>query len=133
MTAESRADLDAWLAADTRHRGAYIRACAWLRATEVAVIASRSPGPIIPSRASDNDNDRIEPGTLRRLASRWSGRAVAGGEANAMSLAKVVAVGVTVQGLVTRPAMVTRHTENGRASSRAGVCQYVKRWVAAVA
>src|SRR3546814_5943579 len=40
MTAESRADLDAWLAADTRHRGAYIRACAWLRATEVAVIGS---------------------------------------------------------------------------------------------
>src|SRR3546814_2538980 len=96
MTAESRADLDAWLAADTRHRGAYIRACAWLRATEVAVIAARSPGPIIPSRASDNDNDRIAPGTLRRLASRWSGRAVAGGAAVAMSLAMLVAVGVPV-------------------------------------
>ena len=102
MTAESRADLDAWLAADTRHRGAYIRACAWLRAAEVAVIAARSPGPIIPSRASDNDNDRIAPGTLRRLASRWSGRAVAGGAAVAMSLAMLVAVGVPVPGLVTR-------------------------------
>src|SRR3546814_7557070 len=106
MTAESRADLDAWLAADTRHRGAYIRACAWLRATEVAVIAARSPGPIIPSRASANDNDRIAPGTLRRLASRWSGRAVAGGAAVAMSLAMLVAVGVPVPGLVTRTDLV---------------------------
>ena len=106
MTAESRADLDAWLAADTRHRGAYIRACAWLRAAEVAVIAARSPGPIIPSRASDNDNDRIAPGTLRRLASRWSGRAVAGGAAVAMSLAMLVAFGVPVPGLVTRTDMV---------------------------
>ncbi len=105
MTAERLADLDAWLAADTRHRGAYIRACAWLHAAEDAVIAAHrepaTPGPIAPLRVSENDNDRIAPGALRRLASRWSGRAVAGGAAVAMSLAMLVAVGVPVPGLVT--------------------------------
>lgn len=103
LTAESRADLDAWLMADTRHRGAYIRACAWLRAAEDAVIASRALAtsvPTAPARASDNDS--VAPGALRRLASRWSGRAVAGGAAVAMSLAMLVAIGVPVPGLVTR-------------------------------
>src|SRR3546814_21095410 len=71
MTAESRADLDAWLAADTRHRGAYIRACAWLRATEVAVIAARSPGPIIPSRASRSEERRVGKGCVSTCRSRW--------------------------------------------------------------
>ncbi|HWV59758.1 MAG TPA: FecR domain-containing protein [Sphingopyxis sp.] len=109
MNAQSRADLEAWLSADTRHRGAYIRACAWLRAAEhVATAAHRAPAasvPIVPLRTSDNDNDGdnegIAPGALRMLASRWSGRAVAGGAAVAMSLALLVAVGVPVPGLVT--------------------------------
>lgn len=105
MTARSRADLEAWLATDTRHRGAYIRACAWLRAAEDAAIAAhQAPAatvPIASLRASDNDNDGIAPGAWRRFASRWSGRAVAGGAAVAMSLAMLVAVGVPVPGLVT--------------------------------
>ena len=105
MTAQSRANLEAWLSADTRHRGAYIRARAWLRAAEDAVIAThRAPTASVATaslRASDNDNNGITPGAWHRLASRWSGRAVAGGAAVAMSLALLVAVGVPVPGLVT--------------------------------
>lgn len=105
MNAQIRADLEAWLSADTRHRGAYIRACAWLHAAEDAVIAAhRAPAASVATaslRTSDNDNDGIAPGALRRLASRWSGRAMAGGAAVAMSLALLVAVGVPVPGLVT--------------------------------
>lgn len=38
MSPSSRIALDSWLAADRRHRGAFMRACAWMRATEDAVI-----------------------------------------------------------------------------------------------
>ena len=50
MTPESRAEFDAWLAADRRHQGAYLRARAALYAMEDAVTNSRSE-PV-----SSNDN-----------------------------------------------------------------------------
>jgi transmembrane sensor len=107
MTPESRSNLEAWLVADTRHRGAYVRACAWLRAAEDAVVAAHSmPAAVktIPSQPmSVNDNgpqrNGIASGTLRGAFFRWSGRAVAGGAALAMSAAALVAVGVPVPGL----------------------------------
>ena len=49
MTPESRAEMEAWLAADTRHRGAFLRACAWLRVVEDAVVDAHSP-PSDPDR-----------------------------------------------------------------------------------
>lgn len=107
ITPESRAGLEAWLAADRRHRGAYMRACAWLRAIEDAVVEGHSPPAVLsaipshPMSVNDNgsDRDEVAPGALRGAFFRWSGRAVAGGTALAMSLAALVAVGVPVPGL----------------------------------
>lgn len=105
MTAETKANFDAWLAADTRHRGAYIRASAWLLAAENAVVQARPDSAAQPlnPRASDNDNHAITLGAMRRYATRWSGRAMAGGSAVAMSLALLIALGVPLPGLVDRP------------------------------
>lgn len=99
MTPESRADLQAWLAADTRHRGAYARACAWLRAMEDAVVDAH-PAPATSS-ANNSRSGYAEPAAtpLRGAFYRWSGRAAAGGAALALSLAALAAVGVPVSGL----------------------------------
>lgn len=103
MTPESRVELDAWLAADTRHRGALVRARAWMRATEDAVIEAHSvevPSPDIPFPASDNDNgsgpDETVAAPLRRGVSRWSGRAAAGAAALTICVTALVAAGVPV-------------------------------------
>lgn len=116
LTPEIRADLDAWLAADRRHRGAYMRACAWLRAVEDAVVDAHTAPPdvsTISSRAvSANDKGPdtydVARGTLRRAFFRWSGRAVAGGAALAMSVAALVAVGVPVPGFFSEADTGTR-------------------------
>lgn len=52
MIPESRAELDAWLAANTRHRGAYVRARAWMRATEDAVVEACSRAVVEANPAS---------------------------------------------------------------------------------
>lgn len=87
MTPESRADLESWLMADRRHHGAYMRACAWLRAVEDAVVkaheaevlipepalstAPDGPAPAAAQPASHNDNERNKTGSQRsrRLSS----------------------------------------------------------------
>lgn len=116
LTPASRTDLDAWLAADARHRGAYTRACAWLHAMEDSVIEGHSaPGaPSVvrsfPLSVNDNGSDcnELAPRTLRAAFFRWSGRAAAGGAALAMSLGDLVALGVPVAGLFGDTAPVTR-------------------------
>ncbi|MGL3823121.1 FecR family protein [Sphingopyxis sp. R3-92] len=105
MIPESRAELDAWLAADTRHRGAYVRACAWMRATEDAVVeaCSRAVGDadiavstpdlsVAPAAASMVMQDETV-GPLRGGLVRWTGRAAATGAALAASVALMVAAG----------------------------------------
>jgi len=115
MTPESRADLERWLAADRRHRGAYIRARAWLRAAEEAVVEARAAAVSPPVAAaplvSDNDNERdhgeqsrsfaapTPARPLRRALPRWGGRIVAGGGALAASLAVLLALGVPLPSL----------------------------------
>ncbi|MFA6113589.1 MAG: FecR domain-containing protein [Sphingomonas sp.] len=104
MSPESRAELDAWLAADPRHRGAFARVRAALHVMEQAVVDAHSaPVPSTPGRSvsiSDNDNDvaashdEVAPDPLRRGFSRWGGRAAAGAAALAASVAALVMVGV---------------------------------------
>lgn len=121
MTAESRADLEAWLSADTRHRGAYLRARAWLLATEDAVLnteADTAPagqtgvltGSPLPS---DNDNDhancvdglhpidltpaKTQP--LKQGVMRWGIRTAAGGSALAASVAVLIGLGMPLPAL----------------------------------
>ena len=116
LTPVSRTERDAWLAADGRHRGAYVRACAWLRAIEDSVIeahaAPAAPSATRPFPLSVNDNgsdrDEVAPRTVRAAFFRWSGRAAAGGAALAMSLGALVAVGVPVAGLFGDAAPVAR-------------------------
>lgn len=62
MTEESRAELDAWLARDRRHGGAYLRARAAAAIMDDAVIRGR------PALASDNDNMAEDTG---RTGGRW--------------------------------------------------------------
>ena len=105
MAPGARADLAAWLAADRRHRGAYARASAWLRAAEDAVIGAHAATaatlvPAPPARVPGKDNrppdDRPGPGPLRRGLFRWSGRAAAATAALAISTGALVALGFPV-------------------------------------
>lgn len=103
MTPESRAELEAWLAADRRHRGAYARACAWLRAAEEAVVEAHSPAdratPVHAVPVSDNDNGGKHGAARLALSgwslSRWTGRAAAGGAALVATLAALLVLGVS--------------------------------------
>ena len=102
MTPQNRAELDRWLAADHRHRGAFLRARAGLYVVEDTVIgassASAAPDASVPVWDNDNRDGYGEfvPGPLRRGFFRWSGKAVAGGAALAASVAALIAVGVPV-------------------------------------
>jgi transmembrane sensor len=106
MSPESRAELDAWLAADPRHRGAFARVRAALTVMEQAVVgahsASEAPVSARSASVSDNDNDVIgrgdeaTPDPLRKGFLRWGGRTVAGGAALAASVAALVMAGVPV-------------------------------------
>lgn len=109
MSSESRAELDAWLTADPRHRGAFARVRAALTVMEQAVVGAHSAAeaPVsvpVPARAasiSDNDNDVLGggedgPNPLRRGFFRWGGRTVAGGAALAASVAALVLAGVPI-------------------------------------
>ena len=110
MTPESRAELEAWLAADTRHRGAYVRAQAWLRATEDAALEAHAASqPVFAGRAAhpcDNDNDHANgenaPAPIWNGLRRWSGRALAASAALAACTAILMAAGVPLFGPATR-------------------------------
>ncbi len=90
LTAQARAELEAWLAADRRHRGAYARARAVFMAMEDAVVGARPP-----ARAQQPVLVHEAPGPrAMRPARRRRGRMF--GAALAASLAVVVAVGALV-------------------------------------
>lgn len=115
MGPESRAELDAWLAADPRHRGAYVRVRAALYVMEDAVVGAHSAPapPAVPAPAPDNDN-ATDHGS-RGGFSRWRGRAVAGGVAVAACVAAMVAVRVPVVTPLpqARPAVEVVKLEDG--------------------
>jgi transmembrane sensor len=106
MSPESRAELDAWLAVDPRHRGAFARVRAALHVMEEAVVEARSaPSSPMPAAAispSDNDNGAADDhaaaasAPLRRGFLRWGGRSVAMGAALAASVAVLAMAGVPV-------------------------------------
>jgi transmembrane sensor len=74
MTAARIAELEAWLASDRRHRGAYLRAQAILLHLEEAVIAGPRLGEV------GNDNPPVPAGwTEASQASRWPRYAIGGG------------------------------------------------------
>jgi len=90
MTPETHAGLDAWLAADRRHRGAFLRARAGLYAAEDAVLAAQSaPEPVRLVSGNDNQRHHEEQisSSTRRGFIRRAGVAVAGGTALAASVA----------------------------------------------
>ncbi|MES2496460.1 MAG: FecR domain-containing protein [Pseudomonadota bacterium] len=82
---------DAWMAADRRHRGAYLRARAGLYAAEDAVLAKRGVSPSAVLLAGNDD--AAMPGTGIRPP--WGGKARwALGGAVAASLLAVVGIGL---------------------------------------
>lgn len=85
MTEDARAEMDAWLAADPRHRGAYWRARAGLRLMEDAVDAGQG------ARHGDNDNPTVR---ARSFLAKWNRRALAGIAAGAAGVALLFAMGV---------------------------------------
>lgn len=96
MSPASRAALEAWLAADVRHRGAFVRARAWLRATEDAVMKASST----PTSFSGNDNVSVpyeaalDPPRAGRTG--WAGKVGAGTAALAACVVAAVVAGVPV-------------------------------------
>lgn len=102
LSPESRAELEAWLAEDSRHRGAFARVRAALHVMEEAVVDARGATGPSPSSNGDNDNDAAHganadvPGPLQRGLFRWGARGFAAGAALAASVAAVVMVGVPI-------------------------------------
>lgn len=100
LSPESRAELDTWLAADRRHRGAFVRARAWLQATEDAVVGAARPAPapatlvVLPGQPDRQTRSGVASGFSVRGFRGWSGRALAGGAALAACVAGLAAVGV---------------------------------------
>lgn len=93
MTSEVRAELDAWLAADPRHGGAYLRARAALYLAEDAVIGPVRSNVQVPQSVNDN-GDEPEVSLYRRLfAGRW--RSLSGGVALAMATVALGVVGIS--------------------------------------
>jgi transmembrane sensor len=90
MTAERHAELEAWLAADRLHRGAYLRARAGLLALEDAVIERSA------LHAPVNDNPPAPFGRNVGGVARWFPRLAAGGAAVAACVAGLWTVGVPI-------------------------------------
>ncbi|AHE57108.1 FecR family protein [Sphingomonas sanxanigenens] len=94
---EMPAEFEAWLAADRRHRGAYLRARASLYAIEDAVLASTgvaAPAPVPAGNPMAAGNDDDAP-----TRARWrTGRHVLLGGALAASLVALVGLGLPMLG-----------------------------------
>ncbi|MPT49237.1 MAG: DUF4880 domain-containing protein [Sphingobium sp.] len=85
MSAQDKDALRNWLAADTRHQGAYLRAKAGLKIMERGVLAEEQ------GRIPQNDNDATDPVTKdRRIIRRFGGVALAS-----------LAIAACIAGLVT--------------------------------
>lgn len=96
MPAGVAGDFDAWMAADRRHRGAYLRARAGLYAIEDTVLAKRDPAsvgrrPVIVAVARNDDDAPFD--TAGAPGRGWSQRIAVGG-ALAASLALAVGLGL---------------------------------------
>jgi transmembrane sensor len=104
MPPGKRAELEAWLAADRRHRGAFLRARAALYAMEDAVIEARSTSTSVTSETSaplwhnDNENGRAwgKPAPLLRALYRSGRTAVAGAALLAACAVAMVSMGVQI-------------------------------------
>ncbi|RXZ66406.1 FecR family protein [Pelagerythrobacter rhizovicinus] len=97
MTPARQAALDSWLAADRRHRGAFLRARAAFYAVEDATLKTNAAAsqPQCVAVASDNDNRDEEcaaAAELPRNGTPLSRKVVAGGAALAASIALVVSM-----------------------------------------
>lgn len=89
-TPEARAELEAWLAADRRHRGAYLRAQAGLHAMENLVVQ----GP--PVHGADADTAPRSSNIDRTPAARWAIRMASGCAAIAASIVVMIALDMNV-------------------------------------
>lgn len=92
MSPESRAELQAWLAADTRHRGAFVRAQAWMRATEDAVVQAQAAPLAAASADVPPTAEAVAPQPSRRGRLGHRGWAV-GGSAIAASVVALILAG----------------------------------------
>jgi transmembrane sensor len=115
MPPASRATLEAWLAADVRHRGAFIRAQAWLRATEDAVVGAR---PILarprPHSGHGNVRQRHETARAKRNGRvRWGGRLVAASGALAACVLAAMMTGIPLLQTEHVPADQIVHFKDG--------------------
>jgi transmembrane sensor len=109
MTPQEERDLQAWLDADNRHYGAYMRAKAGLYAMEDALAGEG------PAHGADNDNDRLSP-DLGHAVSRWGKRFAAAGAAIAASIAAFAFLQAPIPqtaGPVPRVAASIMHLEDG--------------------
>ncbi|MCB5424370.1 FecR domain-containing protein [Altererythrobacter sp. CC-YST694] len=102
MTAEDHAELNTWLAADGRHRGAFLRSRAGLYMAEDAVASARamSAAPEVSRAVSANcageHNRKFMPRLSRRIFLPGYVKSIAGGTALAASVAALVAIGLPV-------------------------------------
>ncbi len=99
MSPASRAALEVWLAADVRHRGAFVRARAWLRATEDAVMkAGSTPASLARMSGNDNATGPCEAALDPQRAGRtgWAGKIGAGAAALAACVVAAIVAGVPV-------------------------------------
>lgn len=90
MEAEHQAEREAWLAADRRHQGAYLRACAVLHMMENAVVQGNA------TPTAGNDNAPVPPVEALR-SSRWPVRLGIGGAAIAACAAGLLYLGIPVR------------------------------------
>lgn len=110
LTPESRAELDSWLAADRRHRGAFLRARAWLCASEDAVTQAARPAVSLETVAAPPPLDnretygREDTSVFFRKSWSTSARSAVGRVAVAASAAVIVAGFVTVALISSVPA-----------------------------
>lgn len=103
MSAADRVALDAWLAADRRNRGAYLRCCAGMHAlgelgastSESARLEHEAFAPARPAapRPASNDDEQAH-GAPSRRAPGWLRGSLLGGGALAASLAIVAQTGL---------------------------------------
>ncbi|CAN7460341.1 FecR domain-containing protein [Phenylobacterium sp. LjRoot164] len=105
LTAEGRAKLDVWLAADRRHRGAYARARAVFLAMEDAVVGA-SPAATSPVLGLVDEAPHSP--TMRRPSISSGGRKVFGA-ALAACLALFVLGGVLVASRTDKPDVAAEH------------------------
>jgi transmembrane sensor len=103
LSAEGRLELEAWLAADRRHRGAYARARAVFLVMEDAVVGGRPATPALSLVDAAQASTSARPGPIRQ------GRRMLFGAALAASLGAFVFVGAYVSRHSDQPGLAGAH------------------------